>query len=466
MKRVVLLCAAAAIAQGHVGSPDVFLEGSAGPYPLYITVRPPQVIPGIAEIEIRTSSSQIHELRVTPVPMTGRAAQFAPTPDLMQRSKLDPQFFTGSLWIMAPGSWQIRVQADGSQGLGRLAVPVPAAATTTKSMQFALGAILLVMTLVLAAGIVSIVGAGVREGRLDPGVAPDSRSKRRARILMGATAALVVVILWGGNRWWTAEANGYAGYIYKPLEMSATVDSNRLVLKLNNPSWSVIRKMDDFLPDHGHLMHLYMLREPEADRVFHLHPEMTSIGVFTHDLPPVPAGHYKLYGDIVHRSGFPETMVATLVVDRDIAGTPISGDDAAGSRTQPSGGAHIVWDRDAAPIQARRAQIFKFHLVDKTGAPVEDMELYMGMPGHAAFVKNDGTVFAHVHPSGSVPMAALALANPTAAGEHSMHHDMQSLPAEADFPYGFPNPGSYRIIVQMKHAGVVETGIFDTEVVP
>jgi hypothetical protein len=466
MTRFLLLAVFAAAAEGHVGSPDVFLEGAAGPYPLYVTIRPPAVIPGIAEIEIRSSSPDIRELRVTPVPLTGAAAKFAPTPDLMRRSKLDAQFFTGSLWIMAPGSWQVRVQAAGAQGPGQLSVPVPAAATTTRSMQFALGAILLVMMAVLAVGLVSIVGAGAREGRLEPGAAPDSQSKSRARILMGVTAALVVLILWGGNHWWTAEATGYAGYIYKPLEMSATIESNNhLVLKLRNPAWSVQRKIDDFLPDHGHLMHLYMLRAPDADRVYHLHPEMTSSGVFTHDLPPVPAGRYQLYGDVVHRSGFPETIVATLNVDHDIAGTPISGDDAAGSRIPSPDGVQIVWDRDPNPIKARRPQIFKFRLVDKAGAPVPDMELYMGMLGHAAFVKNDGSVFAHVHPSGSVPMAALALANPQSAEDHSMHH-MQSLPAEAGFPYGFPNPGNYRIIVQMKHAGTVETGIFDAAVVP
>jgi len=445
----------------------VFLEGSAGPYPLYVTVRPPSVIPGIAEIEIRASSPDIRDLRVTPIPLTGAAAKFAPKPDPMQRSKLDSQFFTGSLWIMAPGSWQVRVQADGGKGPGQLSVPVPAVATTTRPMQFALGAILFVMTIVLAVGLVSIVGAGAREGRLDPGVQADSRSKHRARILMGVTAVVVALILWGGDHWWTAAANGYAGYIYKPLEMSASVDPpGKLLLKLNNPSWSIHREIDDFLPDHGHLMHLYMLREPDADRVFHLHPEMTSSGVFTHDLPPIPAGSYKLYGDIVHRSGFPETMVATLNVEHDIAGTPITGDDAAGSRTPSTDGTHIVWDRDPTPMRARQSQIFKFRLIGKDGVPVRDMEFYMGMLGHAAFVKNDGSVFAHVHPSGSVPMAALALANPSGAEDHSMHHAMDALPAEADFPYGFPTPGNYRIIVQMKHGGVVETGVFDASVVP
>jgi hypothetical protein len=40
------------------------------------------------------------------------------------------------------------------------------------------------------------------------------------------------------------------------------------------------------------------------------------------------------------------------------------------------------------------------------------------------------------------------------------------LPAEVSFPYGFPKPGAYRIFVQMKRAGEIETGVFDAEVKP
>jgi hypothetical protein len=98
------------------------------------------------------------------------------------------------------------------------------------------------------------------------------------------------------------------------------------------------------------------------------------------------------------------------------------------------------------------------------------MELYMGMPGHAAFVRDDFQVFAHVHPSGSAPMAALNMAQAQLQGGdtsnmhgmHAMHAD--GLPAEVSFPYGFPQPGNYRIFIQVKRAGKVETGIFDARV--
>jgi hypothetical protein len=37
-------------------------------------------------------------------------------------------------------------------------------------------------------------------------------------------------------------------------------------------------------------------------------------------------------------------------------------------------------------------------------------------------------------------------------------------PADVTFPYGFPQSGEYRLFVQVKRAGQVETGVFDARV--
>jgi hypothetical protein len=88
------------------------------------------------------------------------------------------------------------------------------------------------------------------------------------------------------------------------------------------------------------------------------------------------------------------------------------------------------------------------------------------------------SVFAHLHPAGSVSMAALELAQnglPNGAGsvQEAMPKSMpMSMPMpesgllspEVRFPYGFPKPGDYRIFVQIKRAGRVETGVFDAHV--
>ncbi len=106
------------------------------------------------------------------------------------------------------------------------------------------------------------------------------------------------------------------------------------------------------------------------------------------------------------------------------------------------------------------------------------MALYMGMLGHAAFVKTDGTVFAHIHPMGTASMAALTLAADQSSGKSNPNNDMAGmdmpnmpgmnmhavLPNEVSFPYGFPTPGRYRIFVQMKHGNTIETGVFDASV--
>jgi hypothetical protein len=307
---------------------------------------------------------------------------------------------------------------------------------------------------------------------------------------MGATAVLVLGLVALGGLWWGDEAGDYDKHIYKPLQMSATLENSgdsggRLMLHLTDPGWAKWRKVDDLVPDHNHLMHLYVLSLPEMDKVWHLHPNRVEAGVFAQDLPPMAAGRYALYGDIVHADGLPETLVTEVTLPA-VAGKPLEGDDATGAgppisqadpnRTtaQLADGSRMIWEREPGPLHAKRAIFFRFRLEDADGKPAQDVELYMGMPGHAAFVGSDRSVFAHVHPSGSVPMASLSLTQNAGEGgaamagmagmDHSGMRMTQALPPEVSFPYGFPKPGNYRIYVQVKRGGRVETGIFDARV--
>lgn len=467
MRRILaLVLLAGGAAPAHVGSPDVFFDGTVGPYPVFVTVRTPGVIPGVAEIEIRCPADDVTAIRLTPTPLSGPGAKFAPTPDLAQRSALDKRFYTGSLWMMSSGSWQVKVQVEGERGSHALAVPVPALARRTAEMQRGLGAVLFGLMLFLAIGVVSIVGAATREGKVAPGLAPPPENERRARIAMGVTAVLVAGILYLGNNWWTAEAKVYARILYKPLAMKTSVAGGTLKLELEHTGWFQPREFDSFVPDHGHLMHLFVVSRPDLDRIWHLHPRMTGNGVFEQALPRMPAGRYRLYADLVQRNGLPETVVAEIELPAT-AGRPLRGDDTAGTPEPLAGGYEMIWDKPALPIRARESLSLRFRLVDLSGAPAKGMELYLGMPGHAAILKKDGSVFAHIHPTGSAPMAALEMAQRNVAPDdpHALHRMHSSgVPHEVSFPYGFPESGEYRIYVQMKRAGWVETGMFDVTV--
>ncbi len=478
---VLLLGALTAVpARAHVGSKDIFEHISAGPYKLFVTIRPPVVIPGVATVEVRTSGQAVSAISITPVPLTGEAANHPPAADGMHPSRDDAAFFTGSLWLMAPGSWQVRFQVDGAAGKQTASVPVPAMPLTILPMQRALAITLGLLGLFLVLSMAGIVAAAVREARLTPGVAPDLSRRRRALIATAAALVVMAVFIYGGNKWWNVEAAGYSLAVYHPLALRATLAGNTLDLTLashEDPSSSRrSRSNDDLLPDHGHLMHLYAIRMPGMDAAFHLHPVLVAPGHLRTVLPSMPPGTYNLYGDIVHSNGFPETLTAALTVPDGLPRSPLATEDA--SAVPPSMAAGelrpisrlpddytMVWDRPAT-ITATTAYSFRFHLLDPQGRPAQDMQPYLGMAGHAAFVKADGSTFAHTHPEGSAAMPAMMLANPDpmAGMDASTSAEHEPISPIVAFPYGFPSPGRYRIFIQMKHANTVETGVFDAEV--
>jgi hypothetical protein len=517
--QLTLVAIASVVTSAHVGSPNVFFDGMAGEYPVRVIVRPPQVIPGLAEITVRLTggnASDVKRVIVRPVYWrTGTTG--SPRGDEAVRVPGADPIYQGRLWFMAGGAYSVHVTVEGARGVGNVTVPVAAVATAQTSLSGGLRATLIVLALGLVAGLLTIIHAAFSESVTAPGAAVDASRRRRARIITAVAVPIVAIALLGGARWWGAEADAYRRTLYRPLDVRASVVTapspdpasrgRAIELAITDSTW-LQGRMTELMPDHGKLMHMFLIREPAMDAFAHLHPVKWGSSTFYAALPSLPPGRYRVYGDVVHESGFERTLVAKVEVPG--SGFPVPGSRGAGpgaptrrgTRNQEPGtsldpdaswhlgapgaaateivlgdGSVMRWMRDSAALRAGRETTLHFAVVDSAGRPAQ-LEPYMAMAGHAVVTRDDGSVFIHLHPMGTVKLAAqqafalrdrgdttekgrLRLDN-TIATPMSPHAGHAT--SEVSFPYEFPKPGKYRIWVQVKHAGRVQTGVFDANV--
>ena len=478
----------AAVSMAHVGSPDTFFAGKAGPYDVRISVRLPGVIPGRAQVTVRVAGATADSGHV----VTVRAGQWnvgmkgAPPPAAAAPVAGDPALRAAELWFMTASSYELAVSVDGPAGHGEAIVPVTALATAQRTMVPGLGWLLAALGVFLTLGMLTIIGAAVRESVVAPGAEPDATRRRRARIGVAVAAVLAVLILLGGNVWWSAEAASYARLVlYRPfasraaIEPAADADAPRtLTLSIRDPRWTgdpnPLSAYNALIPDHGKLMHLFLVRDGSLDSMAHLHPVPRTPEALDFDVlvPAVPSGRYRVYGDIVHESGYAQTLVATVDVPNVRPGSASTDPDdswfsgsAAAESTRASvdlgDGTRMEWRRCNTSIAKGVDTLLQLSVRDAAGAVV-DVEPYMGMAAHAIVASRDGSVFAHLHPSGSISMAALQQFGGAGADPHA-GHDMAMSGAVA-IPFAFPNAGPYRIWVQVKRGGQVRTAAFDVAV--
>jgi len=484
--------AVALLAAAHVGSPDTFFEGDAGPYRIRVIVRPPGVVPGQADITIRLLSGEgVESVLVLPL-RGGRPTAQEPPPDRATSVAGDPHLFNARLWLMERGAYSIQVEVRGAAGSGTVIVPVNSVATRRLGFATPLAAGLLALGAFLLVGALTIVGAAVRESVLPPGIEPDAGRRRRSWWIRLATVPLLAIAVLGGKWWWDGVDAEYRGGLYRPLQVSAVVSpvegASTLRLAITDSDW-IDGHYPPLIPDHGKLMHLFLVRD-DQQALAHLHPVMRDSNTFLAALPPVPPGRYRLFADVVHENGFARTLVDTVRLPPPGASwRPTDADDAWWVSRQPSAisdrlrveledRSTMTWERDSTPLVAGRDLDLRFTVTAPDGRPAV-LEAYMGMASHAVIARDDGAVFVHLHPAGTIAMAsqlAFTLRQPgdtvrgrlgariTDAEQGSMEHG--AVASSISLPYAFPQPGSYRLWVQVKRNGRILTGAFDAEVGP
>jgi hypothetical protein len=487
--RVAGALAMAVLLAAHVGSPDVYSRGAAGPYAVDVAIRPPSVVPGIAEVLVHVADSTVTRVVVRPVYWRA-GSKGAPTGDDARPVPGKAGDYAGQLWLMAGGAYSVHVTVTGPAGSGVLVVPVGAMATGELALAGGMRWLLAVLGLLLAAGLITAVRAAVGEAQVPPGEPMPPARWRRARIATVVMVPVVAFIALGGARWWGAEARDYRSRMYRsPATQASIADSagvRRLTLSVTDSVWRA-GGVTAVMPDHGKLAHQFVVRLDSLDVFAHLHPTMPDRATFATALPPLPAGRYRVFTDIVHESGFERTLVDSFTVAAPPIGSStarLAPDDAwfrgpvtrisEATRESPlEDGLVISWTGDAQPIAGRPGAL-RFSLRTITGGPVT-VEPYLGMHGHAVVMRRDGQVFIHLHPSGTTSMAAqMAFAlrdrgDTTAGGRLQL--DAAPVPMataaplrEIAFPYAFPSAGDYRVWVQLRSAGRVRTAAFDVRV--
>ncbi|WP_353717702.1 hypothetical protein [Dyadobacter sp. 676] len=539
---LILLLLQSVASHAHVGSSGVQMQAQAGVYKVLVSVTPPDVIPGTAQVSVFIENGEPQKVSVRPIYFYS-GDKGAPTADPLSPVAGGKGQFQGIVWLMEWGSSSAQITIEGKQGKEELIIPVVAVSTAERSMPKGLGIGLGIVGLLLFLLMITTIGASVSDGLLKPGQSLTAARKRKRWINMGIATVVCSLILYGGSSWWDSWAAEYRQWLYKPLNAKTAVveaDSRRVFqLKIDTTNWDRRLKgsmLSTLIPDHGKIMHTFLVRTPGLDAFAHVHPDRKDSLTFEAALPDLPAGKYLVYSDIVQYSGFAETIVDTLVIDPpkapakvlaalseddtyittdplDAPGRAPMGENVVicgkpGTKTVFKDGSYAIWEgKPDKPLEAGKPYQLNFEIYNPDNSPCFP-EPYLGMLGHAVVMRSDGSVYIHLHPSGSYSVAAeqsfesrisdtahvakwpkpdvfrdsidrhlaklaamptvdreiflmqeMGMYKVTESGMTGMEHGTR-----ISFPYSFPKSGRYRIFLQIKRNEKVLTGAFDVKV--
>ena len=200
---------------------------------------------------------------------------------------------------------------------------------------------------------------------------------------------------------------------------------------------------------HDKRFHLFLISQDM--QVFeHIHPELQPDGRWTIEVVLPKPGYYRLLADFLPTGGSPQFLGRTLVTkgfEGDLASVSAKLEPDPVLRTT-AGGMTIIATLEPQTLIAGQYAHITYTLTDEaTGAPVTDLQPYLGAFGHALILSEDMADYVHSHPVDQTPEILKTGGGPQISFEGYM-----------------PRPGMYRAWTQFQRHGTVITVPFTVRV--
>ncbi|MEU5562617.1 hypothetical protein [Micromonospora musae] len=184
---------------------------------------------------------------------------------------------------------------------------------------------------------------------------------------------------------------------------------------------------------HDERMHLIVARR-DLSGFRHVHPELGSDGTWRVASPLAGPGVWRAFADFTPTGGDPLTLGVDVTVPGALTPRPLP----APATSTTVDGYTVTLAGDPQP--GRTAELTL--TVSRDGAPVTDLEPYLGAYGHLVALRQGDLAYLHVHPDGEPG-------------------DGRTAPGPAvRFLAEVPAAGTYRLYLDFKHGGTVRTAEF------
>lgn len=252
-----------------------------------------------------------------------------------------------------------------------------------------------------------------------------------------------------------------------PVQPGSTAELAIRVLGANDVP---VTAFDDL---HTQKMHVVAVSSDLQD-FMHVHPVLGNDGTLTVGVPISRAQPYRFFFeyDPVGPAG-EQTSRATL---RPVGATTVAPGLAAGAAFAGSAAVATVVDGTKIELQplahgmimSGAPSTLRVALTTTAGAPVTDLVDWLGMPGHAIVLSEDTSTFIHAHAmrpgsGGHGGSSSGGHGGSSSSGGHGGHGG--STPSAApsnvlDIDVNFPQPGFYKMFVQVKRGENIVTAPF------